>query len=158
MKKFYDKLIHELIRYIHLRTPKDPNDEVFDFITPDKIDVNEKILIELSPFRDMDSAYYNIGPGAGTDVVFYEKIKPCYVRIHGWIMITEFGSILYPTPESRYVGHIGKRTLIPAIFPQCRTDIGFLLYMHETFDKLGGRMKDIESFYNHLTLLNDGLI
>ena len=159
MKKFYNKLMHELLRYIHLRTPRDPNDLAFNdlYENPDKIDINEKIQIELNVFRDIGPSYV-ICSGAGMDIIVYEKHKPKFVSLRGWITVSEFGRVSYPDHESRYIAHLGNWIKFPSKFIQCRWNIGLILYLYEAFDKLGGQKKEMENFYYKLSMLNMSFI
>ena len=130
------------------------------FKTPDKIDINEKIQIELNPFRDFDVYSYKTGSEAAwSDIVIYEKIKPGFVYISGWIMVSESGQISYPDCRQYYCTFNSSKFIqYSSKFKQCRWDIGFILYMNETFDNIGGKRKDIETFYHKLLTLNISFI
>lgn len=153
MKKLYRKLIQEIIRYIHLRASDQNEIPDINFTTPDKINISEKIQVDLNVFRDMDSTAET---GLWLDMVVYEKIRSCFIRVNGWIILTDFGKVVYPDISSRcYAGDWFK---IPSQFSQCRWDIGFILYLYEAFYKLGGRKKEMETLYYKLSVLNASLI
>ena len=153
MKKLYKKLIQEIIRYIHLRAPDQNELPDINFTMPDKINVSEKIQVDINVFQDVDSAAET---RLWIDIVVYEKIPPCFIRANGWVELTDLGKTIYPDMTSRY--YAGNWTKFPSKFTQCRWNIGFILYLYETFYKLGGRKKEMETLYYKLSMLNSSLI
>ena len=167
----YKKILKEIVRYIRLRIPLslyDDNDDMPDvYFKSDSFKISG-YTVDLSPVISGNLGYPQV------EITFSRPSKICgdemtLVRYLGFVCVTldlKQREIIHVAADSNlkipkiriYDSVDGGFKIYPLRYDQCCDRVRAVLCMDEIFDENGGRKKNIQDFYNQLTMLNIGLL